>query len=158
MKNEDDKSNDAAQKSKFSSDFYSSAFLKINQVDQNRTFAKKTYNNVNISETKIFEMLSKIETSKACGPHNIGNIVLKTCLTVFKAALLKGYIPSFWKKSEIFPVFEDEDRADVKQYRPVSLLCSTSKVFEKINFKKLYDILKTTLHNAQHVFEDTGRW
>ena len=139
MKYEDEKSNDDAQKSKSFSDFFASVFLKSNQIDQNRTFAKKTYNHVKVNETKILEILSELETSKACGPDNIGNLVLKnlpalskSLLIMFKAALFKGYFPSFWKISEVIPVFKDEDRADVKQYRPISLLCNTSKVFEKV--------------------------
>ena len=114
---------------------------------------------MNVSETKILEILSKTETSKACGPDDIGNLVLKnlpalskSLLIVFKAALSKCYFPSFWKISEVIPVFKDEDRADVKQYRPISLLCNTSKVFEKVIFNELNDIVKTTLHNAQHGF------
>ena len=71
---------------------------------------------------------------------------------VFKAALSKGYFPSLWKISEVILVFKDEDRADVKQYRPLSLLCNASKVFEKVIFNELYDIVKTTQHNAHHGF------
>ena len=154
MKYEDEKSNDDAQKSMFFSDFFASVFLKSNQVDQNRTFAKKTCKHVNISETTILEILSKLETSKAWGPDNIGNLVLKNLpalskflLILFKAAISKGCFPSFWKLSEVIPVFKDEDRADVKQYRPISLTsaiyqnllmyCLTSAIHQKFS-KKLY--------------------
>ena len=44
MKDEDEKPNDDAQKNMFFSDFFASVFPKSNQVDQNRTFAKKVYN------------------------------------------------------------------------------------------------------------------
>ena len=159
MKYEDEKSNKDAQKSKFFSNFFASVFLKCNQVDQNRTFTKKNYNQVNVSETKVLEILSKFETSKACGPDNIGNLVLKnqpalskSLLRVFEAALSKGYFPSFWKISEIIPIFRDEDRADVKQYRLLSLLCSTSNFFEKVIYNEQYEIVKTTIHNAPHGF------
>ena len=94
---------------------------------------------------------------------NIGNLVLKnlpalskSLLIVFKAAVSKGYFPSFWKISEVIPVFRDKDRADVKQYRPISLLCNTSKIFEKVIFNELYDIIQTTLHNAQLGFRRHG--
>ena len=40
----------------------------------------------------------------------------------------------------------------MKQYKPISLLFNTSKVFENVIFNELYDIVKTTLHNAQHGF------
>ena len=109
MKYKDEKWNDDAEKSMFFSNIYAIVFLKINQIDQNRTLAKKTYNLVNITETAILEILSKLETSKACGPDNIANLVLKklpalskSLLIVFNAALSQVYFPSFWKVSEVF--------------------------------------------------------
>ena len=104
---------------------------------------------------KRLEILSKLETIKACGPDNKGNLVLKnlpalskSLLIVFKAELSKGYFPTFWKIKEVIPIFKDDGRADVKHYRPISLLCNISKVFEKFKFSELYDIVKTTLHYA----------
>ena len=44
MKYEDEKSNDDAQKNNLFSNFFASDFLKSNQVDPTRTFAKKNYN------------------------------------------------------------------------------------------------------------------
>ena len=83
---------------------------------------------MNISETKILEFLSKLETSKACGPDNIGNLVLKnppafskSLLIVFKAALSKCYFPSFWKISEVILVFKDgrqSRREAIQTYKP----------------------------------------
>ena len=61
----------------------------------------------------------------------------KFLLIVFKAALSKGYFPSFWKISEVIPVFKDEDRADVKQYRTISHIYNISG-FEKNIFNELY--------------------
>ena len=38
----------------------------------------------------------------------------------------------------------------IEQYRPISLLCSFSKVLEKLIFDELYEIVKTKLEESQH--------
>ena len=50
------------------------------------------------------------------------------------------------------PVFKDGDKTDVSCYRPISLLCSISKVFEKLIFDSLYLFLKDNLHSSQFGF------
>ena len=71
---------------------------------------------------------------------------------IFKTALNKGFFPSYWKISEVVPIFKDENRAMIEQYRPISLLCSVSKVLEKLIFDELYEIVKTKLEESQHGF------
>ena len=98
MKYENENSNDDAQKIKFFSDLFASVFLKSNQADQDRTCGKKVYNHVNIRESKILQILSKLETSNACGPDNIGNLVLKPLKILtdsVKAALSKDFFHRF---------------------------------------------------------------
>ena len=118
---------------------------------------------INIStikfESKIKKILSKLQTNKACGPDRIGNTVLKNLpalsksfFLIFKTALNKGFFPSYRKISEVVPIFKDENRALVEQYRPISLLCSVSKVLEKLIFDELYEIVKTKLEESQHGF------
>ena len=71
---------------------------------------------------------------------------------IFKTALNKGFLPSYWKISEVVPIFKDENRALIEQYRPISLLCSVSKVLEKLIFDELNEIVKTKLEESQHGF------
>ena len=76
----------------------------------------------------------------------------KSLFLIFKTALNKGFFPSYWKISEVEPIFKDENRALIEQYRPISLLCSVSKVLEKLIFDELYEIVKTKLEESQHGF------
>ena len=101
----------------------------------------------------------KLQTNKACGPDNIGNTILKnlpslskSLLLVFQAALNKGYFPTYWKVSEVIPIYKDENRAQIENYRPISLLCNVSKVFEKLIFNEIYEIVNPVLDNSQHGF------
>ena len=115
------------------------------------------FNKVSIDERKIKEILTKLQTNKACGPDNVGNTILKNLPTlskslhiVFQAALNKGCFPAYWKTSEVIPIFKDENRAMIEQYRPISLFCNVLKVLEKLIFNEFYEIVKPHLDNSQH--------
>ena len=132
----DNKTNEDSQKWKYFNDFFSSVFLKNNTIIMKNS--ERKFNKVNIDERKIKEIPTKFQTNKACGPDNVGITILKNLPTlskslhiVFQAALNKGCFPAYWKTSEVIPIFKDENRAMIEQYRPISLLCNVSKVLEK---------------------------
>ena len=72
-------------------------------------------------------------------------VVLKNCepgLPYILAELfIKKYcFPDFWKVSSGVPVFKNVwERSTAKNYRPVSLLCVVSKVFEKLGNNRIVD-------------------
>ena len=49
-------------------------------------------------------------------------------------------------------IFKDQNRAMIQQYRPISLLCSLSKVLKKLIFDELCDIVKNQLDQLQQGF------
>ena len=49
---------------------------------------------------------------------------------------------SIWKKSTILPLYKKDNANLVTNYRPVSLLCCVSKLFEKIVYKYYYNHLR----------------
>ena len=121
--------------------------------------APLTASTINISEKQIEHLLLDLDITKACGPDNIGNLILKSLptlskslLLIYKTALLKGYYPSQWKISEVVPIYKDGDKSAIENYRPISLLCCVSKIFEKLIFDELYEIVHKHLNEAQHGF------
>jgi len=55
--------------------------------------------------------------------------------------LSSGIFPTRLKDAVIKPVFKNGDRSDMSNYRPISLLPSFSKVFEKVLYVRLYQHL-----------------
>ena len=41
---------------------------------------------------------------------------------VFEELLKKGIFPEIWKKADVVPVHQKEDKSVIKHYRPISLL------------------------------------
>lgn len=54
--------------------------------------------------------------------------------------------------SFISPIFKSGNRSKVENYRPISILCSISKVFERIVFNRLYTHIKECISLSQHGF------
>ncbi len=94
-------------------------------------------------------MLTGLNVSKATGPDNIGNFVLKITATaicnplarLFNYSLQTEKFPSKWKFSNVVPIHKKNSRNDKGNYRPISLLCNTSKVMERLVHNKLYEFL-----------------
>ncbi len=96
-----------------------------------------------------YKALEDLKSDKATGPDLIGNKMLKETsaaiaypLTrIFNHCLCAGLYPASWKKSHTMPIFKKGDRRLVGNYRPISLLCNMSKVFERLIYNQLYNHL-----------------
>ena len=62
------------------------------------------------------------------------NIIFKTCLNT-------GKFPSERKKGNVVPCHKRDDKQNVKNYRPVSLLPICGKIFERLIYNVMYDFL-----------------
>jgi len=49
-----------------------------------------------------------------------------------------GIFPTEWKMANVVPVFKKDDKQNVKNYRPVSLLPIFGKIFERLIYKEMY--------------------
>ena len=50
----------------------------------------------------------------------------------------KGYFPKKWKKANVVPIHNKNERSLIKNYRPVSLLPICGKIFERLILNNLY--------------------
>ena len=60
---------------------------------------------------------------------------------VFNLSFTSGIFPDAMKIAKVIPVFKKDDPAEIKNYRPISLLPILSKVLEKLAYKRLYKFL-----------------
>ena len=87
-----------------------------------------------------------------------GISILQTPLAVlFNKIYTSKNIPQQWKISKVTPIFKKGAPNDIENYRPISNLCSTSKIFEKLilhRLQKLECINKIDLTGkSQHGFK-----
>ena len=59
----------------------------------------------------------------------------------FMSFLEAGVYPDYWKKSNVVPIHKKESKNLIENYRPICILPVFSKVFERINFELLVQLL-----------------
>ena len=104
------------------------------------------FNDISTTPEEIFKILSGLNISKASGPDGISNRVLRECSSslaeplsrLFNLSFSLGVFPSSWKIANVVPTHKKDDRQQIKNYRPVSLLSNISKVMGRIVHNALY--------------------
>ena len=106
-----------------------------------------TLNEIKTSEREVLQILNSLDCNKSTGPDEIPAKLLKlTALIIaeplsklFNMSLSSGVYPSKFKEANIKPIFKNKGSpSDYSCYRPISLLSSLSKVFERIVYKRIY--------------------
>ncbi|PJE77993.1 hypothetical protein CI610_03077 [invertebrate metagenome] len=100
-----------------------------------------------ISQNDISDVLMNLKLGKASGSDEISHHMLKyTAKTVcrplellFNLSLSTGIYPDTWKFAKVIPLFKKGDRHSPSNYRPISLLSSVGKTFERVIFKYLHN-------------------
>ena len=62
--------------------------------------------------------------------------IYKPLNLIFESWLETGQFPSDWKKANVVSVFKKGDKQLLKNYRPISLLPITGKIFEKLLYNQ----------------------
>ena len=90
--------------------------------------------------------------SKSTGLDNIpakalriaSSTIAPSLTFIFNLSLSSGIFIDDWKNARVCPAYKGNDRRDMGNYRPISILPIISKVFEKEVFQQLYYYLKVT--------------
>ena len=117
-------------------------------------------NLISFTESDVWTVLASLDPDKANGLDNIGPRLLKQCATplaaplsiLFNECISQGFVPDDWKIHRMVPVFKSGDKTDVTNYRPISLLSSTSKVLESLIFQKIIDFIRPQISLHQFGF------
>lgn len=121
----------------------------IFKPDFNRPAQDNINNNFLTDDIDVQELktaLSKCKSNTAPGPDGIKFAVLKrlpegilaTISVLFSLCLFHGYFPDRWKKAHGRMILKPgKDKTNVRSYRPISLLSTTGKLFERVISKRL---------------------
>ena len=103
--------------------------------------------NIEITNQDVIDQLKNLDVTKAYGLDNISPRFLKlgyeylhdSITKLFNYSLRNKIFPTVWKLAYVTPLYKKNNPSEVGNYRPVSILNTLSKVFEKIIFKYMYN-------------------
>jgi hypothetical protein len=132
-----------------------------NDIYQQPNFSFAMSNSL-ITANELMSALNKLQDKTSLDRNNISMCMLKKVipyisdplLHIFNQSLQCGIVPDNLKIAKVVPVYKNGDALDMNNYRPISLLCSFSKVLEKIVFLRLMEYLETNniLSSKQYGF------
>ena len=102
------------------------------------------------TETEVLRLLNSLDSNKSTGPDEIpvkllklsALLIAKPLSDLFNKSLSSGVYPSKFKEANIRPIYKNKGSpSDYTCYRPISILSSLSKVFERIVYQRIYSHL-----------------
>ena len=101
-------------------------------------------NRIVLSPIEVESVLKSLPLGKAAGPNGLSNRILRELAcelsfpycSLFNQSLRMGKLPITYKEANVCPV---PKKGYLSNYRPISLLNSENKVFERLVFKYLFN-------------------
>ena len=147
-------------------EFFSSTFCKESFGPMpNKCYSKSNncnISNLEFSEEEVRDALSQLNQSKAFGPDEIHPKLLVSlsknhqfvmALTkLFKNCYESGRMPNLWKVANITAIHKKGPTINAENYRPISITCILSKMYERFIRSHLLDHVGDKIVNNQHGF------
>lgn len=104
-----------------------------------------------VTEDDVVKTIKKLKNKNSAGLDEVPITLIKKCcynikipLTfILNICLAEGIFPDRLKWAKVVPIHKKGDEKDMNNYRPIAVLSSFSKVFEKIIAIKLENFLET---------------
>ena len=101
----------------------------------------------NVNEQYVSKIIDDLKAKTSCGIDNISNkflkdiksLILSPLTLIINQCLNTGIFPDYLKIAKVLPVHKKGDNTIFSNYRPISILPSVSKVFERVIHNQLYD-------------------
>ena len=115
---------------------------------------------ISTTQNEVENILLNLDAKKPTGVDGIPARILKSCARELSMPLSKllnlsfslGEVPSTWKSANVTPVFKDNVKENVENYRSISLLSILGKCQERIVHRAIYAHVSPFLTDWQHDF------
>jgi hypothetical protein len=123
----------------------------------------RPFSRINLTPTTTKEITEIINSLKSTNSHGYDEIPIKELkhslpfiisplIYICNKSLLKGIFPSRLKFSQIISLLKKGKKSEISNYRPISLLTSFSKIFERVIFNRLRNHVNSNNSLAQEQY------
>lgn len=106
-----------------------------------------------VSTQFVCKQLQSLKVNKAKGLDDIAPFFLKTAAEIvspslcyiFNRSIISGEFPNKWKVANVTPLYKKKGKQNgIEMYRPISILCTLSKILEKHVHQQMYEYLTSS--------------
>lgn len=109
------------------------------------------------NETQIADLISRMDVNKASGSDKISTKIILKCssellpylVCLFNSSVNNFVFPDILKIQKIIPIPKESHSISVENYRPISILSTIDKIFEKILYQQFSSFLE-----SEHLLSD----
>ena len=109
----------------------------------------KTQNSFFLNPTNKSEIqtITSLDSNKSVGSSSIPTKILKLLKNDISSQLANilnisfptGVFPTIVKVAKVVPEYKKDSKLDFSNYRPISLLSNTEKIFKKVMYNRVYN-------------------
>ena len=120
--------------------------------DLNHKIFNSSFNTANfpISTYELLKTVACLKSKNSSDLNGISTTLIKKCIFsiarplkhILDLSFSSGIVPDQLKVAKIIPIYKAGDKTNPDNYRPISLLCTFSKIFEKIMAQRLTNYLE----------------
>ena len=115
-----------------------------------------------ITEIELNNTIKNLKNNNSTGPDEYSTkfiklsspILVPALVKIFNLAISTGVYPNSLKIAKVIPIFKKGDSTTVNNYRPISILSTINKIFEKILYSRLINYIEKSnlLYKYQYGF------
>ena len=110
-----------------------------------------------VDKPKISKEINKFDGKNACQEHDTPVILIKSDKYLFSHFIYHNFnnslfgsnFPSNLKAVDILPTHKKKDKSHIENYRPISILPTLSKIYERCMYDQMYKYFDQILSKYQ---------
>ena len=103
-----------------------------------------------VSESIVLKILQNLNSTKATGLDQLSprfvkdgaEVIMSPLTHILNLSLVTGIIPDDLKSARVTPIYKKNSKTEAGNYRPVSILSTISKLFERVVYNQLDQYLQ----------------
>ena len=120
--------------------------------------AKSVFKFMEINIKAVQNAISRLKSKRSFGVDGISSyflkiaapVISKSLAKIFNKSLLVGSFPEGWKISKVAPIFKDGVKSEMGNYRPISVLSTVARVFERLVYDQLSYFMEQNKYLLQY--------
>ena len=116
----------------------------------------------NRDNQNFLQLINEINIKKATSPDNIpprlvklsANIIDSHLTNIINSDISRNHFSENAKIASVIPIYKKKERNSLENYRPVSILCCFSKIYEKFLLDKLKPFISTFLSRYMSAYRE----